>query len=91
MNPLCFLQGQEVTEEFEDQGHSETARNLLKKYEVGICDEKDPAKLKKAKEQEKFPPIREQKGLSTWIRVLLPFVIVSLAIFYAYYKSANPV
>eukprot|EP00210_Caulerpa_lentillifera_P005064 g4837.t1 len=88
---LLSVAGQEATEEFEDQGHSETARNILKKFEIGICEEKDENKQARAKAQEEFPPIRENTGMTTILRLLLPILIVALAIFYAYYKSTNSV
>ncbi|XP_074263441.1 cytochrome b5-like [Silene latifolia] len=80
---LLTSTGKDATDDFEDVGHSENARNMLKDYYVGDIDTSTiPLKQKAGKVQTSQPAIRAEQGPSFLVKLmqfLLPFVIVGLA------------
>lgn len=75
--------GKDATEEFEDIGHSENARDMLKNYYVGDIDVSTiPVKRQPTKSQP-FQAATEPKQSSgfliKFLQFLLPLIILGLA------------
>jgi len=82
---LLELAGGDATEQFEDVGHSEDARELMEDYLIGDLDEKDKVKSAPKKKvsttDESKNSEKESWGLSTLL-IVASVIIVGLAIGY---------
>jgi len=82
---LLELAGGDATEQFEDVGHSEDARELMEDYLIGDLDEKDKVKSTPKKKvsttDESKNSEKESWGLSTLL-IVASVIIVGLAIGY---------
>ncbi|KAH9625912.1 hypothetical protein KSS87_023432 [Heliosperma pusillum] len=80
---LLTSTGKDATDDFEDVGHSENARNMLKDYYVGDIDTSTiPLKQNVRKVQTSQATIQAEQGPSFLVKLLqflLPFVIVGVA------------
>mmetsp|Transcript_1464 Transcript_1464/g.1653 ORF Transcript_1464/g.1653 Transcript_1464/m.1653 type:complete len:145 (-) Transcript_1464:991-1425(-) len=76
---ICDVAGKDATEEFEDTGHSQEARDILKEFKIGKA-ELDPEKVaaKKAKAEAKS----SSSGNSF---VIIAFLIALIAAIFAIY------
>jgi len=74
---LCFNfnEGRDATEDFEDAGHSKTARELMEKYYIGEFDTSSPISTKKGF-SEKFMQLKNKPYLSFSVAVVGISVVV---------------
>jgi len=74
---LCFNfnEGRDATEDFEDAGHSKSARELMEKYYIGEFDTSSPISTKKGF-PEKFMQLKNNPYLSFSVAVVGISVVV---------------
>uniref|UniRef100_A0A1B6MHY1 Cytochrome b5 n=1 Tax=Graphocephala atropunctata TaxID=36148 RepID=A0A1B6MHY1_9HEMI len=70
--------GKDATEAFEDVGHSSDARDMMKKYQVGVLHESEKSS-KEEKETQSIPRVDAGDGDSSWKSWLLPIAVGVLA------------
>ncbi|KXS21349.1 cytochrome b5 [Gonapodya prolifera JEL478] len=79
--------GQDATEAFEEIGHSDDARKMLKNYKVGDVKDPDQKPVKKKISPSKFSTTTTVKSDSgSVLRLLIPVLII-VAFFVAKYYS----
>ena len=85
---LLEQSGRDATEPFEDVGHSQDARELMKDYIVGVLH-KDDKKGKTIKENTTINSPSSDQG-SAWTGWLIPFgVALAAALLYRYFMAQN--
>ncbi|KAI9093940.1 hypothetical protein K1719_026938 [Acacia pycnantha] len=94
---LLLATEKDATDDFEDVGHSESAREDMKKYLVGEVDTSTiPAKpfYQPPPKQQSPPPSAAGSGQSSALRMLqflIPLLILGFAFFLQFYgKKASP-
>ena len=85
---LLEQSGRDATEPFEDVGHSQDARELMKDYIVGVLHE-DDKKGKTIKENTTINSPSSDQG-SAWTGWLIPLgVALAAALLYRYFMAQN--
>lgn len=85
---LLEQSGRDATEAFEDVGHSQDARELMKDYKIGVLHEAD-RKGKPVKENTTINAPTSNQG-SAWTGWLIPFgVALAAALLYRYFMGQN--
>jgi len=75
-----------ATEAFEDVGHSTDARELMKKYQIGVLAEGSTEKKKSAVKT--TPGAPSPQGGSSWLSWLIPLGVAAFAtIIFRYYLT----
>ncbi|KAJ3340181.1 Cytochrome b5 type B (outer mitochondrial membrane) [Gonapodya sp. JEL0774] len=78
--------GQDATEAFEEIGHSDDARKMLKTYLVGAVKNPDQKPVKKKVTPSKFSSQSTKSDSGSLLRLLVPVLII-IAFFVAKYYS----
>ncbi|CEG72906.1 Putative Cytochrome b5 [Rhizopus microsporus] len=75
--------GKDATEAFEDIGHSDEAREMLDKYQIGVLDEASQKKEYNVNIIRAGELPEEQKSGSSW-RIILPALAILGAVVYKF-------
>ncbi|ORE19974.1 cytochrome b5 [Rhizopus microsporus] len=75
--------GKDATEAFEDIGHSDEAREMLQKYQIGVLDEASQKKEYNVNVVRAGELPKEQKSGSSW-RIILPALAILGAVVYKF-------
>lgn len=88
---LLAATGKDATNDFEDVGHSDTARDLMHKYFIGELDESTiPAKREYVPPQQApYNPDKTSDFVIKIMQFLLPLLILGLAFAVRYYTTAE--
>lgn len=88
---LGIYAGKDATDDFEDVGHSKTARDMLKDYYIGEIDASSVPKQTFYKPPTQ-PAYEQDKSTEFYIKILqflVPLLILGLAIAVRYYTKSS--
>ncbi|XP_071812466.1 cytochrome b5-like isoform X1 [Apostichopus japonicus] len=80
--------GGNASESFEDVGHSQDARELMKDYLIGELDEKDKVKSAKVKRAEELPSSSNDGG-AFWNWIVPGIIALGVALGYRYFFATS--
>lgn len=81
--------GGNASESFEDVGHSQDARELMKDYFIGELDEKDKVKSAKVKRAEDLPYSPSNDGGAFYNWVIPGLIALGVALAYRYFFASS--
>ncbi|KAI5076215.1 hypothetical protein GOP47_0008280 [Adiantum capillus-veneris] len=83
--------GKDATDDFEDVGHSETARGMLKDYYIGDIDASTIPKTTayKAPKQPKYNQDKSAQFVGKILQLVLPLAIFAGAVAMHFYSKSN--
>lgn len=81
--------GGNASEAFEDVGHSQDARELMKDYFIGELDEKDKVKSAKVKRADELPSAPSSDGGAFWNWIVPGIIALGVALAYRYYFASS--
>eukprot|EP00890_Picochlorum_soloecismus_P004818 jgi/Picsp_1/5337/NSC_02698-R1_cytochrome b5 len=79
--------GKDGTDDFEEIGHSNTAKEMLESYYIGEYEGGDAAPVKTAKEQLIAPKSSSGGSGASLLRAVMPLLVILLAIIVFYLKK----
>jgi len=81
--------GRDATEDFEEIGHSNAARDMLPQWEIGVFQDAAPSTSKaKASATTNSTGVTASSGATT-VKALLPLLVVLLAVLFFYYSKSG--
>lgn len=81
--------GKDATQDFDDIGHSNSAKQLLEKYVIGAYEGGDPAASAKATAPPTSTPAKQVSGTARMANVLLPIALLAVAVALNYYLTSK--
>nr|GMD31521.1 cytochrome B5 [Ipomoea batatas] len=85
---LLTATGKDATNDFEDIGHSDDARETMKKYYIGDIDTNTlPDKPAYTPPSTSSAPKQKSGGLMTLLQFLVPLLILGLAVGFRYFNK----
>lgn len=90
-NGLNYYTERDATEDFEDVGHSDTAREMMVKYLVGDIDITTLPERPNYRPnlQAQFQAQDSSGGFAKILQFLLPLLLVAIALGYQFYNKNN--
>ena len=88
--PLKF-EGKDATNDFEDVGHSDSAREMMQKYYIGEIDESTVPKKRAyiPPQQPQYNPDKSQDFVIKILQFLVPLLILGLAFAVRHYTKKD--
>ncbi|GLJ18139.1 hypothetical protein SUGI_0320460 [Cryptomeria japonica] len=87
---LLSSTGQDATDDFEDVGHSTSARAMMEEYYIGDIDLSSlPSKTKSGKTRKPAPSPQNSKSRVKFFQILVPLAILIFALAIGFYAKSS--
>ncbi|XP_051143442.1 cytochrome b5-like [Andrographis paniculata] len=86
---LVTATGKDATDEFEDVGHSTTARTMLDEYYIGDIDSSTISKRPTPPPTATVQTVHASSGIADFLKFLVPLLILAAAIGVRYYTKQS--